>query len=130
MRLQLPRMLAAGGGSIVNCASVFALVGSRGGSAYAASKHGVIGLTRSAALENAAHRIRVNAVCPGLSATPMVDRLEAASPRFRERAMAATPGERLVAPEQVAATVLWLCGAGAAAVTGQAIAVDDGFTAG
>lgn len=130
MRLQLPRIASAGGGAIVNCASVFGLVGSRGGSAYAASKHAVIGLTRSAALENAGRGIRVNAVCPGLTETPMLDRLDQANPRFRSAALAVSPGSRWMRPEGVAAMVVWLCSSDAEYVNGQAIAIDDGMTAG
>ena len=130
MRLQTPRMLAGGGGSIVNCASVFGLVGSRGGGAYAASKHAIVGLSRSAALEGAAAGVRVNVICPGPADTPMIDRLDGEHPGFRERVLAASPGGRLIPTEQIAETVAWLCGPAATAVTGQAIAIDDGFTAG
>lgn len=130
MRLQLPRLALAGGGSIVNCASVFGQVGSRGGSAYAASKHAVVGLTRIAALENAGRGIRINAVCPGLTDTAMLDRLDEANPRFRAAALALSPAGRLVLPGGVAAMVTWLCSAEAEYVNGQAIAIDDGMTVG
>ena len=117
MRLQLPRMLAAGHGSIVNCASVFGLVGSRGGGAYAASKHAIVGLTRSAALELSGSGVRANAVCPGPADTPMIERLDRQHPRFRERVLAASPGGRLIPAEEIAQTVVWLFGPAAASLT-------------
>lgn len=130
MRHQLEAMERGAGGAIVNIASIFGLRGARGGSGYAASKHGVIGLTRSAALEYAAAGIRVNAVCPGPTDTPMMQRLVVANPRLRAITLAGSPRQRWVPAEQVAATVSWLCGPGAEAVTGQAISVDDGTSAG
>ena len=129
MREEIPRMLAQGGGAIVNCASVAGLVGFRGIPAYAASKHGMIGLTKTAALEYAARGIRVNAVCPGVIRTPMVDRFTGGDPAREAQLAAAEPVGRLGTPEEVAAAVLWLCSDAASFVTGHAMVVDGGFVA-
>lgn len=117
-----------GGGAIVNCSSVAGLVGFAGIPAYVASKHGVVGLTRNAALEYAQGKIRVNAVCPGAIETPMLERLMS-SGVARDSIVATEPVGRLGKPEEIAAAVLWLCGPAASFVTGQALAVDGGWTA-
>jgi NAD(P)-dependent dehydrogenase (short-subunit alcohol dehydrogenase family) len=117
------------GGVIVNCASVAGLTGIAGMPAYVASKHGVVGLTRVAALDYAQKGIRVNAVCPGAIMTPMLERVMGDGEESRREIVANEPVGRLGTPEEIAATVLWLCGDGASFITGQAIAVDGGWTA-
>jgi len=118
------------GGAIVNCASVAGLVGIAGLPAYVASKHGVVGLTRTAALDYATRRIRVNAVCPGAIVTPMLERFMGSSEEAKATVIANEPIGRLGQPDEIAAAVLWLCGDGASFTTGQALAVDGGWTAG
>jgi NAD(P)-dependent dehydrogenase (short-subunit alcohol dehydrogenase family) len=128
MQAEIPRILESGGGAIVNCASIAGLVGFPAAPAYVASKHGVVGLTRSAALELAPQGLRVNAVCPGVIDTEMVARSAASQPDVIDQVVAAHPVGRLGQPEEVAATVVWLCSEAAAFITGQAIAVDGGYT--
>jgi NAD(P)-dependent dehydrogenase (short-subunit alcohol dehydrogenase family) len=129
MRHEIPRMLERGGGSIVNNASVAGLVGFVGIPAYVASKHGVVGLTKTAALEYAAQGIRVNAVCPGVIDTEMVERFIGGSPEARDAMLAMEPVGRLGLAEEIADAVVWLCSPRSSFVTGQAIAVDGGFVA-
>lgn len=129
MREEIPRMLAQGGGAIVNCSSVAGLVGFPGIAAYAASKHGLIGLTRTAALEYAARGIRVNAVCPGVIRTPMVERFTGGEAEAQAQLVASEPIGRMGTPEEVAAAVVWLCSDAASFVTGHAMVVDGGFVA-
>jgi NAD(P)-dependent dehydrogenase (short-subunit alcohol dehydrogenase family) len=126
MKYEIPAMLKFGKGSIVNCSSVAGLVGFETIPAYVASKHGVIGLTETAALEFAKKNIRVNAVCPGVIHTPMLERFT----RGDENAMAAQdPMGRVGRPEEIADSVLWLCSDKSSYVTGQSIAVDGGWVA-
>lgn len=127
MRYQIPAMLASGGGSIVNCASVAGVVGAPYFSAYVAAKHGVVGLTRAAALDYGRQGIRVNAVCPGLVDTPMSR--HSMPPEIAEPLLRESPIARFAQPEEIASAVLWLAGDGAAFVTGQALPVDGGWTA-
>lgn len=117
------------GGAVVNCASVAGLVGFPGIPAYVASKHGVVGLTRAAALECAQQKIRVNAVCPGVIDTPMLGRLMDALPSGRQLLVEMEPVARLGAPTEIAEAVVWLCSPAASFVTGLAMAVDGGWTA-
>ena len=129
MKYEIPEMLKHGNGAIVNCASIAGLVGYVGLSAYVASKHGVIGLTKTAALENAKLGIRVNAVCPGAIKTPMIDRLTNNKKEVEEQFAAQEPIGRLGQPDEVANAVIWLCSEAASFVTGHALAVDGGWTA-
>lgn len=129
MKAELPHLLAADGGSIVNCSSVFGLVGFQGVGAYAASKHGMIGLTKSAALDYAQTGVRINAVCPGVIQTAMVDRAVAANPALEPALVALEPVGRMGRAEEIADAVVWLCSDAASFVTGQAIAIDGGFVA-
>jgi NAD(P)-dependent dehydrogenase (short-subunit alcohol dehydrogenase family) len=125
MRHQIPAMLASGGGAIVNCASVAGVVGAATFAAYVAAKHGVVGLTRTAALEYAREGITVNAICPGTINTQMNRNLPA---DLLQGLLAASPMGRLGEPSEIAATVLFLCSDGAKFLNGQALAVDGGWT--
>ncbi len=130
MKAEIPAMLAAGGGSIINCASVAGLVGFQGSAPYVASKHGVVGLTKTAALDLATQGVRVNAVCPGVIRTAMIDRVVEMNPAMEGVLMAMEPVGRLGEPFEIADAVLWLASDASSFVTGQAIAVDGGFTVG
>jgi NAD(P)-dependent dehydrogenase (short-subunit alcohol dehydrogenase family) len=126
MRHELPQMQAQGGGAIVNTGSIAGLVGLPTSSAYVAAKHGVIGLTKTAALEYAEANIRVNAVCPGYIRTPMTE----PSMRLRgEAILAQTPLKRMGNPEEIAEMVVWLCSERASYVSGAAYNVDGGWMA-
>lgn len=127
MKYEIPEMLKKGKGSIVNCASVAGLVGFGGLPAYVASKHGVIGLTKTAALENAKLGIRVNVVCPGVIQTPMIDRLTGKKKESIEQFTGLEPIGRFGEPEEIANAVIWLCSDEASFVTGLAMPVDGGF---
>ena len=129
MKYELPHMLKQGGGAIVNTASGAGLIGVSGMSAYVASKHGVVGLTKTAALEYAKSGIRVNAVCPGLIQTPMVERITAERPQLGEALVAAEPVGRTGKPEEIAESVVWLSSDAASFVTGHAMSVDGGYVA-
>lgn len=115
--------------AIVNCSSLGGLVGGDGRATYHATKHGVIGQTKSVALQYGKHGVRVNAVCPGTIATPMVERMSAGGELDVEAAAGGVPLGRLGRPEEIAAAVLWLCSDAASYVTGAALAVDAGHTA-
>lgn len=130
LKYEIPVMLAQGGGAIVNMASVAGLNGFPNGGIYAASKHGVIGLTKSAALEYARQGIRVNAVCPGYTDTPMVRAMTEAVPQMERVTANASPMRRLGDPAEIAQAVVWLCSDKASFVTGHALPVDGGFVAG
>lgn len=129
MKYEIPAMLKNGGGSIVNMASVAGRVGFVNIPAYTASKHGVNGLTKTAALEYATQGIRVNAVCPGVIETPMIDRFTGGDEEAMEDMKAMEPVGRLGTPEEVARAVLWLCSEDASFVTGHPLVVDGGFVA-
>lgn len=130
MKHELPLMRRGGGGAICNTASVAALTGPGGMCAYAASKHGVLGLTRVAAMENAAHNIRVNALAPGWTETPMVKANSLQNPSFAKQARAAIPAQRGAEATEIAAAAVWLCSAEASYVFGQMLVVDGGMTIG
>ena len=129
MRQELPQMTSQGGGIIVNTASIAGLGGAPKLGPYAASKHGVIGLTRTAAVEYATRGIRVNAVCPSYTRTDMVARILATQPELEAKMESASPMKRLGEPQEVARTIAWLCSDAASFINGQAIAIDGGITA-
>ncbi len=129
MKYEIPQMLKQGGGSIVNTASGAGLAGAQLLSAYVASKHGVVGLTKTAALEYAKSGIRVNAVCPGVIRTPMVARGIALRPEFESQMLAVEPVGRFGEPEEIAEAVVWLSSDAASFVTGHAMSVDGGALA-
>ncbi len=126
MRAELPALLG-GGGAIVNVASTLGLRGSPNASPYSASKHGVIGLTRTAAIEYAPHGIRVNAVCPGAIDTPMMDETFARFPGFREMLVGFVPMGRMGSADEVAAAIVWLLSDAASFVTGETLTVEGGL---
>jgi NAD(P)-dependent dehydrogenase (short-subunit alcohol dehydrogenase family) len=128
MKHELRQMRAQGSGAIVNCSSLGGLVGLPGRASYHASKHGVIGLTKSAALEYAPRGIRINAVCPGTIDTPMADMI-AGGELDESEAVAAQPIGRLGRGDEIAAAVLWLCSPGAGFVVDVALPVNGGYTA-
>ena len=129
MKHELPHMLKQGKGAIVNCASVAGLIGFTGLPAYVASKHAVLGLTKTAALENAKLGIRINAVCPGVIRTPMIDRITGKDKVAEQQFISMEPAGRFGEPAEVAEAVVWLCSDAASFVTGHAIPVDGGWTA-
>ncbi len=129
MKFELQVMREQGSGAIVNCSSLGGLVGGAERGIYHAAKHGVLGFTKSAALEYAARGIRINAVCPGLIQTPMSDRMVAAGQGEALKALEKMiPLARVGRPQEIADAVLWLCSEAASYVTGQSISVDGGFT--
>jgi NAD(P)-dependent dehydrogenase (short-subunit alcohol dehydrogenase family) len=129
MKFELRQMRKQGSGAIVNCSSIGGLVGGAGRGTYQATKHGVLGLTKSAALEYAARGIRINAVCPGLIHTPMADRMMAGGQAEALSAMLKdVPIGRLGRAEEIANAVLWLCSPAASLVVGHALVVDGGYT--
>lgn len=129
MKAEIPQMLKQGGGAIVNTASAAGLSGSPGLPAYVASKHGVVGLTRAAALEYGREKIRVNCVCPGPIRTPMLGRLLSNRPEMEKRFASAEPLKRLGEPNEIGEAVAWLCSDAASYVTGHPMSVDGGYMA-
>jgi len=129
MKHELAQMRIQGSGAIVNCSSLGGLVGLPGRAAYHASKHGVIGLTTSAALEYAPRGVRINAICPGTIETAMVADMVTKGELDRAAVAASTPIGRIGRAEEIAASVLWLCSPGASFVIGAALPVDGGYTA-
>lgn len=128
MKYEIRQMLVQGGGAIVNMSSVAGLIGTRVGIGYGATKHGVIGATKAAAMEYAAQNIRVNAVCPGVVRTEMTERAFFHDETLVAAMIARHPIGRLVTSDEVAAAVLWLCSSDASATTGLALPVDGGLT--
>lgn len=130
MKYEIPQILKNGKGVIVNCASVAGLIGFPGLPAYVASKHAVVGLTKTAALENAKTGIRINAVCPGVIKTAMIDRLTGNKKEVEKQYEDMEPIGRMGNPEEVAEAVMWLCSDAASFVTGVSMPVDGGWIAG
>jgi NAD(P)-dependent dehydrogenase (short-subunit alcohol dehydrogenase family) len=129
MRHEIPAMLASGGGAIVNMSSIYGLAGKAAHHAYVASKHAVLGMTRSVALEVAAQGIRVNAICAGVTRTAAMDQAASAFPALVEQLVAEHPMGRMASEAEIADAILWLCSPGAAFVTGAPLLVDGGFLA-
>lgn len=127
MKAEIPRMIDRGGGAIVNTASGVGLIGYPGQAAYTASKHGVIGLTKVAALDYGARGVRVNAVCPGTARTPMVEEAVRADPGIDAHLRGLHPIGRIAEPEEIAEAAVWLCTPAASFVLGAALPVDGGY---
>lgn len=129
MKYELAHMVKHKRGVLVNCASVAGLVGFASAGAYTASKHGIVGLTKAAALEYATLGIRINAVCPGVIRTPMIESYTQGQPTMEAQLISGEPIHRMGTPEEIAEAVLWLCSKNASFVTGHALAVDGGWVA-
>ena len=130
MKYEIPYMLQQGKGAIVNCASVAGLIGFTGLPAYVVSKHGVVGVTKTAALEYAKQNIRINAVCPGVIHTDMIDRITGKDKEVEKQFVSMEPVGRMGMPQEVAEAVIWLCSDAASFVTGHSMPVDGGWIAG
>ncbi len=128
MKHEIPLMLKQGGGAIVNTSSGAGVKGFKGGAAYVAAKHGVVGLTKAAALDYAQSNIRINAVCPGIIDTSMMQRFSGGTPEGRQVVIAQEPVGRMGTPDEIAAAVVWLCSDAASFVVGSAMVVDGGQT--
>jgi len=129
MKYQIPQMLKQGSGSIINCSSIAGLVGFPGIPAYVASKHAVIGLTKTAALEYAKSNIRVNAICPGVIQTPMIERFAHGEAQIKKQLADGEPVGRMGQPEEIASAALWLGSSESSFVTGHSLVVDGGWVA-
>ena len=129
MKYQIPHMLRQGKGAIVNCSSIAGVIGFPGIPIYTASKHAVIGITKTAALEYATQGIRVNAVCPGVIQTPMIDRFIEKNNTTREAMASGEPIGRFGEPEEIAEAAIWLCSDASSFTTGHALVVDGGWVA-
>ena len=128
MKHEIPLILKQGGGAIVNTSSGAGIIGIKGSPAYTAAKHGVLGLTKAAALDYAAQNLRINAVCPGYIDTPMMGRFTGDTPEGRAKVIAEEPVGRMGRPEEIAAAVLWMCSDAAAFMIGHAMVMDGGQT--
>lgn len=128
MKYQIPELLKRNGGAIVNTSSGAGVKGFAKQAAYSAAKHGLIGLTKSAALDYAAQGIRINAICPGIIQTPMMERFSGGTPAGKQEVIYQEPVGRMGHPDEIAATVMWLCSEGGAFTVGAAIVVDGGQT--
>src|SRR6267154_5351985 len=128
MKFELRQMLKQGSGAVVNCSSIGGLVGGAKRGTYQASKHGVLGLTKSAALDYAARGIRINAICPGIIHTSMLDNMMATQADALNAMLKDVPIGRLGRPEEIASAVLWLCSSEASVIVGHALSVDGGYT--
>src|SRR3954454_9194858 len=129
MKHEIPLILQhGGGGAIVNTSSGAGIIGIKGSPAYTAAKHGVLGLTKAAALDYAAQNIRINAVCPGYIETPMMERFTGGTPQGRAKVIAEEPVGRMGKPEEIAAAAVWLCSDAAAFMVGHALVIDGGQT--
>lgn len=130
MKYEIIQMLQQRGGTIVNIASIMGLVGSWSGTAaYNASKHGVVGLTKTAALEHARLGLRINAVCPGYIRTPLIEHALMSRPEMEEQILLRHPIGRMGRPQEIAEAVVWLCSDAASFVTGHTMTVDGGYVA-
>ncbi len=129
MKYEIPEMLKHGKGSIVNCSSIAGVVGFVGMGAYTASKHGIIGLTQVAALEYASKNTRINAICPGVIDTPMVERVTQNDPKATSELLKGEPIGRMGRPEEIAQAALWLCSDASSFVTGHPLIADGGWVA-
>ena len=128
MKYEIPLLIKQGGGAIVNTSSGAGIIGIKSGAAYTAAKHGVIGLTRAAALDYASQNIRINAVAPGYIDTPMMDRFTGGTAEGREQVISQEPIGRAGQPEEIANAVVWLCSDASSFVVGHALVVDGGQT--
>jgi NAD(P)-dependent dehydrogenase (short-subunit alcohol dehydrogenase family) len=128
MKYEIPLTLKQGSGAIVNTSSGAGVKGFKGQAAYVAAKHGVVGLTKAAALDYTSQNIRINAVCPGIIDTPMMDRFSGGTPEGHQRVISQEPIGRMGQPEEIANAVVWLCSDAASFAIGHALVIDGGQT--